>query len=91
MNVEPSTHHCRPKSRLRRRREDLGLTLRDISGWTGLSIMSLSRIERGTQALPEALLDRFAVAYRCEPGHMRWLAQDARRGGDGGRADLGVA
>ena len=69
----------REKSRLRRRRDDLELTLSQITAMTGVHETSISRIERGTQQLPERWVNRFAAAYRVEPGHMRWLAADALR------------
>lgn len=41
--------------------------------------MSISRIERGLQRVPDRLLEEFARAYRTDTGFMRWLAADALR------------
>lgn len=67
------------KTRLRRRRQELDISLDAVSAATGMHKTSVSRVERGVQRLPESLVDAFARAYRVEPGHMRWLAADALR------------
>ncbi len=49
---------------LRRRRQDQGRTLREVSGAAAVSLGYLSEVERGHKRLPQMVLPDGAVAQR---------------------------
>jgi len=52
---------------IRKRRKALGLTLQELAQNTGADSGNLSRIERGTQGVSEAMLHRLCAALQCTP------------------------
>ncbi len=62
---------------LRKRRKALGLTLQELAKRIGADTGNLSRIERGTQGLSEAMLRRLCSALDCTPAFLYAHAEAA--------------
>jgi amino-acid N-acetyltransferase len=55
---------------IRQRRKSLGLTLQELASRVDADTGNLSRIERGTQGLSEAMLRRLCAALDCTPAFL---------------------
>jgi amino-acid N-acetyltransferase len=62
---------------IRRRRKALGLTLQELAKRVDADTGNLSRIERGTQGLSEAMLRRLCAALDCTPAFLYAHAEAA--------------
>jgi transcriptional regulator with XRE-family HTH domain len=57
---------------IRRHREDLGLSMREVSRRTNISLNHLSRIERGLASMSMTSMMRLSEVLRVSP---EWLAR----------------
>lgn len=59
--------------RVRQRRRELGLSLRDLSNHSGVSLGHLSDLENGLKSPTVRILAKIGPPLRCRPS---WLVQD---------------
>ena len=67
--------------RLRKRREQLGLSQRQLARHTGIPQSTISDLERGVQAdMTTALVKRFARALACTTDYLIGMYEDDDQG-----------